>query len=227
MVSKRRIYKRAMQAFGLAIVASLALSAAAMAATEHWYVAGSKLAEGTWAPQKMEAEKGKSFVISVALAGNKTPFTCLSQTSNSTEAEVENPLGGGLGIGEIQLILKECRETTNRKCELKSLESDGNSGEIMFNFLKEEATGTGGVKLQPREVAGKELVGLETGAQCGLNDYRTYLYGQITATYGAGDTLEFTAAGDTILAEPSKTYNNTLVGTTKVTSSGSELTLGA
>lgn len=97
MVSKRRL-RGIVPAFGLALIASLALGAigvaSASATTQHWYVGGTKLAEGTPTDTAMTGTSEK-WVIRWWWLSAPTEVNC---TSLSGTNEVENKLGGGIGF---------------------------------------------------------------------------------------------------------------------------------
>ena len=96
MIGKRKSFKRAIPAFGLVLVASLALGAigvaSASAATQHWYVGGTKLAEGT--KTNVTLKGTTNFYFAWTNGSSTWEAKCTSQTGEST---IENPTGGKAG----------------------------------------------------------------------------------------------------------------------------------
>lgn len=94
MISKHRSLRRLMPAFGVALVASLALSAvgAASASAYHWYAGGTKIAPGV--PTGFLVNGTSSFSVKWTMSGAQFQVKCSSENGEGT---MENPAGGGTG----------------------------------------------------------------------------------------------------------------------------------
>jgi hypothetical protein len=111
MIRKRRSLKHML---GVALVVSLAFAvvgvASASATTQHWYVGGTKLAEGTPTGFTMKNTTDFTFRFSIG-GGVEFVFKCTSQNS---EGVIENPTGGGAGNfkSAMQFTLSGCTRVT-------------------------------------------------------------------------------------------------------------------
>jgi hypothetical protein len=212
MIGKRKSFKRAIWGFSLALVASLALSAAAAgsasAATQHWYAGGTKLAEGTSTNYTMKGTT--NFVFTVYVNGSFLPqITCTSMESKGT---MENPTGGGAGV-----LNSNNFEISN--CTYKKIKSC--SGYIVVKSPYSVATEFGGKPaVKFTESYSEFIVLVMQGTECLLNSM-SFFGGSFTTTVNnATSSLEFTAAGSEI------TYSHSgktrLEGTSKIETTGGQ-----
>lgn len=215
MVSKSRSFRRAIPAFGLALSASLALSvvgvASASAATQHFYVGGTKLAAGT--PTGFTMKGTTNFTLTWHVNGIEIPIVCSSQKAEGT---IENPAGGGAGV------VKPFWFTLNG-CEVQYEEGEESECKVTIKeaHLKGEAT----------EFEGKSAVKFTPDVGPYLFSW-VYVCGSLTNFQGsftgiannATSSFEFTKASSAMTAGGVK--GQTLVGTSKLeTTSGKTLTV--
>jgi hypothetical protein len=240
MVSKSNSFRRAIPAFGLALIASLALSAvaagSASAATQHWYACepngGSKsyedsacskevtpglgsygmikLWEGTSTPSAMTGTTG--FTLKVRWFSIQVEINCSTQTSS--EGTVENPTGKGAGTANGTLSFSGCTVAKPSNCFHKA---------PITIAVKGEATEFGGkpaVKFTP--VGGGFDLTFE-GEKCPLKEKVFPISGSFTGIQNSATLLEFTQASSALKAG---TEPVTLEGTSKMeTSKGERLKL--
>lgn len=232
MVSKPSWLRRAVPAFGLALIASIALSAAAAgsasAATQHWYVChATKPTFGHFEDQFCSKavksggnyEQEKLFGVTGLAMNGTSNFTlkwkvggqfkvsCSSQSIS--EGTIENPSGGAAGTAHGTLLLSGCNVVEPSGCSVHNPIGIKVSGEAT------EFNGQPAVKFTP--VGGGFELSLE-GAKCAFRGDSYLFFGSFTGIYAAG-SLEFTQASSalTVGAQPA-----TLEGTSKIETSKGE-----
>ncbi len=217
MVSKSRTSRRAISAFGMALVASLALSvvgvASASAATQYWYGEKGKLSEGK--PSGFTMAGSSTFVMYWIAPAGTHPVTCTVQKSEGT---VENPVGGAAGTAKASsFVLSNCTMTTLPGCKVKE-------GKIEMVPLKAVTTeATSGLKTYPAvEFSPQEgtLLFYLTLTSCSQSGYNISwpFYGSFIAISKTGFALEFLKQGTMHWsAGPAQ-----LTGTSKLLTTGGE-----
>lgn len=240
MVSRPKSLRRVLPAFGLALVASLALSAIAMAgsasaATQNWYscknVGAGKGAYEDPACTKAGGTKtyawDKLATATSFKTKNTVPFTFKLNISLTTiefkcssvvgEGKLENTVSGG-NTSSFPLSLTSCTVTKPIKnCSLAEPLTIGVVGQAT------EVGGVPAVKFSP--TVGTILFGFEmlnAGAgSCPFNHNHFYIEGSLTGIMNnATSSLDFTSTSSAL------TYggkpNATLVGTSKLETSAGE-----
>jgi hypothetical protein len=240
MIGKSSSFKRAIPAFGLALIASLALSAAAAgsasAATQHWYSCqfgegslkyedsacskevspgfGSygliKLWEGTPTPFAMNGTTG--FTLKWTL--NKVTAEINCSTQKSEGGTVENPTGKGAGAAHATLLFSSCTVAKPSHCFVHNPIAIGVNGEAT------EFEGKPAVKFTPSG-GGFDMV--FEGGECAWREKIFSIYGTFTGIQNSTSSFEFTQASSAMTIGPEPV---TLVGTSKMeTSAGERLKL--
>ena len=222
MVSKRRSSKRTISALGLALVASLALGAvgvaSASAATQHWYVGGTKLAEGT--PTSVTMKGTTSFSLFFTYGGGVFEFKCTSQNSEGT---IENPTGGSAGTdskGPFKLSgCTRVRPLGSKGCQIQNGEVNISTSGVATEFESKSA-----VTFGPQEGSLFFSIGFE-GSNCALPTL--LVSGSLTGiANNATSSLEFTKTSSKIYWGGNEANPITLVGTSKLeTTSGQTVTV--
>jgi len=222
MIGKRKSFKRAIPAFGLVLVASLALGAigvaSASAATQHWYVGGTKLAEGT--PTSVTMKGTTIFALGWTYGGANYEVQC---TSQKAEGQIENPVGGGAGTDYgSSFNLSGCTVTKNLPAKLYCTIENG---EILMgtNGLTTEFEGKTAVNFSPY---GSYFTGVFfEGGKCPLSGLGSiHLNGSFTGiANSATSSLDFTKTSSALLFGGNAA---TLIGTSKLeTTSGQTVTV--
>jgi hypothetical protein len=229
MISKARTSKRALTAFGLALVASLALSAlatgSASAATQYWNVCKeggngtyldsvcseeaipsgsggyglSRLWAGTPTSSVMTGTTG--FTLSWTLSGIKVQVNC----SQAAEGTVENPVGGGAGAGKFNLTLKNCTVVKPSNCTVGPISMSLNSTATEFG-------GKPAVKFAPSEGVVLFTLNLQ-GSKCVFGGTYFEISGSFTGILNSSSLFEFTGASSAMQIGGNAV---TLTGTSKM-----------
>jgi hypothetical protein len=210
MISKRKSFRRAIPAFGLALLASLALGAvaagSASAATQHWYVGGTKLAEGT--PTAVAMNGTAPFFVAWKIAGLEFEVKCTTQKGGGT---IENPVGGGAGVAAgTQPTLSGC--TVVRGGKQCSVTDPISISAQVNNATEFEAKPA--VKFAP---AGTVFFELWIGGTCPWNGSFNFNGSVTSIANNATSSLEFTKASSALFVGGNKA---TLVGTSKLETTG-------
>jgi hypothetical protein len=220
MVSKRNSFRALMPALGVALVASLVLAvvgvASASAATQHWYVDGSKLAEGT--PTNVTIKNTTNFNLGwTYVGGQKWEFKCTSQNGEGT---VENPVGGGAGSTTTKFTLNGCTRVA----------PSGEAGwcKLSGGAIAMEVNGGTATEFEAKSAVKFNPFGGQFTefwlTNCPLE--RITLSGSFTGIAAKGPTgwvFEFTKASSAMSWGP---YPATLVGTSKLeTTTGKSVTI--
>lgn len=247
MVSKSSPLWRLIPAFGLALVASIALAGIAAgsagATTQHWYTCKNVgKGAGVYSEAGCAVKGGsKSYSLEqlTAPAGfNMSPFSGgmkllwvisgstfeISCTSQGTEGTVENPFGGGSGLLTEKsnvFLLAGCTLPKEPNCHLENnqiiLATTGVAGE--FAGLSGP-----GVMFSPVGV-GNTLGEVNFIGSCILSGFRilTGHFAAVAKKTEAGDYFEFGAAGGSLELEGRQAA---LIGKSKfVTTAGEPLTV--
>jgi len=216
MVCKPRSFKTLIGTFGVALMASLTLGAvgvaSASAATQHWYVGGTKLAEGT--PTSITPKGTTSFNLAWKFQGINFEFKCTSQEGNGT---IENPAGGGAGTDYgSSLVLSGCKgvRPVGAPCEII-----GGSINMGTNGVADEFEAKPAVKFSQLGSAFTEI----WLSGCSYKAYNPYvLEGSFTGIANSTtSSLEFTKASSAIHFGAFQ-YPVTLVGSSHLETTGGQ-----
>jgi hypothetical protein len=238
MIRKRRSFKRAIPAIGLALLASLALSAAAAgsasAATQHWHSCkfngGAKnytdsacsketfeatgsygLVEIGTGPQALAMNGTSPFTLKFKITGISVVINCSTQSGNGT---FENPSGKAAGTAQLTFLLEGCAVAEPSNCTVKRPEMG----------LKGVATEFGGkpaVKFSPTGEGETILEISFEGAKCGLNGVLVKLKGSFTGIQSSSGGFEFTEASSALTYGSAKSPVS-LTGTSKLANAAGE-----
>lgn len=217
MASRRSYLRRMIPAFGLALIASLALGAlaagSASATTQHWYScknvgasSGGYASSACQEPSKGNFEWSELSAATSSSMKGTAPLTVLatisgikfyvSCTSAQANGSAENPSGGGAGrltfegIGSLAFTGCTVLSPEPTTCQVKE-------GKIAFNAVTAEATefeGAPAIKFQPAEgttLAGVTLEGCKKTLFNGTKLLAGSVYGVSSNTSG---DFEFTQA---------------------------------
>jgi hypothetical protein len=205
MVSRYKSFRVLLAAFGAALVASLALSAAgvtaASAATQHWYVGGPKLAEGV--PTGVTMKNTTGFTLKWKSGGINFTVSCSSENGEGT---IENPVGGGAGIAYMEsFTLSGCTVTAPKTCKVKG-------GQIATSLSGKATEFEAKPAVEFGPWGWESPLFVVTIEECGLSGYYNF-YGSFTGIAPTAKSIEFTEASSAITFGGVKA---TLAGTSRL-----------
>jgi hypothetical protein len=242
MASESRSLKRLIRAFGLALIASFALTGiaagSASAATQHWYrcqsfkyengdykdpACSEAAGQGTGAYGLIKLNEGTAtsfamtgttgFTLKWKLGGSDNEITCATQTS--TESTVKNPVGGAAGTAFMRFELSNCTVVKPTGCTVS---------QPFGAILNGEATEFGGkpaVKFTAYESV--NLFEIHFEGACSWSGLSFNVRGSFTGIMGKNGSLEFTEASSSMTIGGNSAK---LLGTSKVqTALGESLVL--
>jgi hypothetical protein len=163
------------------------LVSSAAAAGGHWYINGTKLAEGT--KKNIEGTATATAQLKYTFAGVAVNITCKKA---DTTAGVENPVGGLQGTtASSTLTLTECTVDAEEVTGCMVKNSGGTSGTIVISGVIAEVLTSSTIQVEP--FSGTQLVTLVIeGCSNGLLNTSLALSGHANGVQNATNEIEFT-----------------------------------